>query len=176
MEGLVTTDPASVRHDPRDTTLAQRSFRDILGLFTTGVVLVTARTCDGPAGMTVNSFTSVSLEPRLVALCAAFTSTTWPAIRAVGDFAVSILAGQHEELCRTFSTPGADRFNGRQWTFTPAGHPVPPDGLGWLDCRITAIHPVGDHELVIAEAFEGAVTDRGSPLVFHAGRFTGLLC
>jgi flavin reductase (DIM6/NTAB) family NADH-FMN oxidoreductase RutF len=126
-------------------------------------------------GMTVNSFTSVSLEPPLVALCAAFTSTTWPSIRGAGSFAVTILGDQHEELCRTFSTRGAERFAGRAWARTRAGHPTLPDGLGWLDCRITTIHEVGDHELVIAEAVEGAVTDQGHPLVFHAGRFAGLV-
>lgn len=154
--------------------LAQRSFRDVLGRFTTGVVLITARTPDGPAGMAVNSFTSVSLDPPLVALCAAFSSTTWPSVRAAGSFAVTILGDRHEELCRTFSTRGADRFAGGDWASTRAGHPVLADGLGWLDCRIIEIHPVGDHELVIAEAIEGDVVDTGGPLVFHAGRFTGL--
>lgn len=155
--------------------LAQRPFRNVLGRFTTGVVLVTASTGTGPAGLTVNSFTSVSLEPPLVALCAAYASITWPAIRATGGFGVSILGDQHEELCRTFSKRGADRFTGRDWAATPAGHPMPADSLGWLDCRITRIHPAGDHELVIAEAIDGAVTGDGRPLVFQAGRFTSLV-
>lgn len=151
--------------------LENRSFRDILGRFTTGVVLVTASSADGPVGMAVNSFTSVSLDPPLIALCAAFTSTTWPSIRATGSFAVSILGDQHEELCRTFSTRGAERFSGREWSATRSGHPIPADGLGWLDCSISAIHPAGDHELVIAAATDGAVSDAANPLVFHAGRF-----
>ncbi|MEC4020643.1 flavin reductase family protein [Streptomyces sp. H27-D2] len=154
--------------------LEQRSFRDILGRFTTGVVLVTAQTRRGTVGMAVNSFTSVSLDPPLVALCAAYTSTTWPDIREAGSFAVTILGDQHAELCKLFSTKGVDRFSGREWAFTRAGHPIPADGLGWLDCRITTIHPAGDHELVIAEATEGALTDGSGPLVFHAGRLTEL--
>ncbi|MEU6736552.1 flavin reductase family protein [Streptomyces physcomitrii] len=155
--------------------LEQRSFRDILGRFTTGVVLVTAQTKEGPAGMAVNSFTSVSLEPPLVALCAAHTSTTWPAIRETGGFAVTILGDQHADLCRLFATHGAERFAGRQWGLTSAGHPLPADGLGWLDCRITDIHPAGDHELVVAETVAGALTDSAGPLVFHAGRFRELI-
>ncbi|WP_103502563.1 MULTISPECIES: flavin reductase family protein [unclassified Streptomyces] len=151
-----------------------RSFRDILGQFTTGVVLVTADTAEGPRGMAVNSFTSVSLSPPLVALCAADTSSTWPAIRDAGAFAVTILGDRHAELCRLFSQKGADRFAAGEWTTTRAGHPIPADGLGWLDCRITAVHAAGDHELVIAEALEGAVTEHAGPLVFHAGRFTAL--
>lgn len=154
--------------------LEQRSFRDILGRFTTGVVLITADTPDGPKGMAVNSFTSVSLAPPLVALCAADTSSTWPAIRAAGTFAVTILGDGHAELCRLFSTKGADRFAGGGWSTTRAGHPIPTDGLGWLDCRISTLHRAGDHELVIAEALEGALTDQADPLVFHAGRFTAL--
>ncbi|MEG8276577.1 flavin reductase family protein [Streptomyces sp. AHA2] len=154
--------------------LEQRSFRDILGRFTTGVVLVTADTAEGPKGMAVNSFTSVSLTPPLVALCAADTSSTWPAIREHGSFAVTILGDGHADLCRLFSTKGADRFATGRWSSTRAGHPIPADGLGWLDCRISTVHPAGDHELVIAEALEGALTEQAGPLVFHAGRFTAL--
>ncbi|WP_410534776.1 flavin reductase family protein [Streptomyces sp. KL2] len=156
-------------------SLDQRSFRDILGRFATGVVLVTTQTAHGPVGMAVNSFTSVSLDPPLIALCAGRTSTTWPDIRAAGKFAVSILGERHEELCRLFSTPGANRFSGREWARTQAGHPIPADGLGWLDCEITVIHQVGDHELVVASADRGALTDTGRPLVFQAGRFRALV-
>jgi flavin reductase (DIM6/NTAB) family NADH-FMN oxidoreductase RutF len=161
--------------EPVSTSLDQRSFRDILGRFATGVVLVTAQTAHGPVGMAVNSFTSVSLDPPLIALCAGRSSTTWPDIRAAGRFAVSILGEEHGELCRLFSTPGADRFAGREWAHTRAGHPIPADGLGWLDCEISVIHPAGDHELVVASADRGALTDTGRPLVFHAGRFRALV-
>ncbi|WP_035805224.1 flavin reductase family protein [Kitasatospora mediocidica] len=155
--------------------LSQSSFRTILGRFTTGVVLVTTTTPNGPVGMAVNSFTSVSLEPPLIALCAALTSTTWPSIRETGGFAVSILGEQHEDLCRVFSTRGADRFSGGDWTSSRDGHPIPADALGWLDCRISTIHPAGDHELVIATAADGAVADAAGPLVFHGGRFRELI-
>ncbi|MBN0046123.1 flavin reductase family protein [Streptomyces actuosus] len=161
--------------EPVSTSLDQRSFRDILGRFTTGVVLVTAQTAHGPTGMAVNSFTSVSLDPPLVALCAGRTSTTWPAVRAAGGFAVSILGERHADLCRLFSTPGADRFSGHEWARTEAGHPIPADGLGWLDCEISVIHPAGDHELVVASADRGALTGAVRPLVFHAGQFRTLL-
>ncbi|GAA5028134.1 flavin reductase family protein [Streptomyces siamensis] len=164
--------PDAVR--PHRQAMDQREFRNILGRFTTGVVLVTAQTADGPAGMAVNSFTSVSLDPPLVALCAAHTSTTWPAVRAAGSFAVTILGGRHAELCRLFSERGADRFAGRDWARSPAGHPIPADGLAWLECRPSVIHPAGDHELVIAAVDGGALSDAADPLVFHAGRLRGL--
>jgi flavin reductase (DIM6/NTAB) family NADH-FMN oxidoreductase RutF len=159
-----------------DLVLGQRSFRDVLGRFPTGVVLVTAATPDGPLGMAMNSFASVSLDPPLIVVCAATTSTTWPGIRAAGGFAVTMLGSEHAGLCRLFSTRGAERFAGREWSTTPAGHPVLADGLAWLDCRISTVHPAGDHELVLALALTGAVVDHRAPLVFHAGRYTALAC
>ncbi|MCH0538733.1 flavin reductase family protein [Streptomyces sp. MUM 203J] len=154
--------------------LEQRSFRDILGQFATGVALITAQTPEGPMGLAVNSFTSVSLDPPLVALCTAHTSTTWPSIRASGRFAVTILGDQHAELCRTFSTRAVNRFSGRNWAQSYAGHPIAADGLAWLDCEISQIHPAGDHSLVIAQVTAGALTGQIGPLVFHAGRFAAL--
>ena len=154
--------------------LTTRSFRDVLGRFTTGVVLVTAQTDDGPVGMAANSFTSVSLEPPLIALCAAHTSSTWSVIRAEGGFAVTILGDAHQEVCRAFAARGADRFAGRDWEQSPSGHPLLPDGLAWLDCEITALHQAGDHELVIARATFWTLAEDGDPLVFHSGRYTRL--
>ncbi|MEU3950516.1 flavin reductase family protein [Streptomyces sp. NPDC029526] len=156
------------------TQLTQRSFRDLLGRFATGVVLVTAESDRGPVGMTANSFTSVSLDPPLIALCAANTSTTWPAIRTTGSFAVTILSEEHEAVCRAFAARGVDRFAGREWVRTPAGHPLLADGLGWLDCRIGTIHQAGDHELVVAGAVEWSAVEDGSPLIFHSGRYARL--
>jgi 3-hydroxy-9,10-secoandrosta-1,3,5(10)-triene-9,17-dione monooxygenase reductase component len=157
--------------------LDQRTFRDVLGHIATGVVLVTARTRQGQAGMTVNAFMSVSLDPPLVALGAADSSITWPAIRAVGGFAVAVLGDQHEELCRVFATRGAPRFaEPGEWARTRQGHPVPRDALAWLDCRIAQIHHAGDHELVVAKALAGAIGEasHGQPLIFHTGRFAAL--
>jgi 3-hydroxy-9,10-secoandrosta-1,3,5(10)-triene-9,17-dione monooxygenase reductase component len=154
--------------------LTQRSFRDVLGRFGTGVVLVTAQSDAGPFGMAVNSFTSVSLDPPLIAFCAALTSTTWPAIRATGGCAITILSDTQEEVCRTFAARGADRFTGLRWARTPAGHPVTADGLGWLDCRIRTVQVEGDHELVIAEALDWSTGADARPLIFHSGRYASL--
>lgn len=154
--------------------LTQRSFRDVLGRFGTGVVLVTAQSAEGPRGMAVNSFTSVSLDPPLIAFCAALTSTTWPAIRATGGCAITILSDEQEDVCRTFSARGVDRFVGHRWASTAAGHPVMADGLGWLDCRIRTVQTEGDHELVIAEALDWSTGADARPLIFQSGRFASL--
>lgn len=150
----------------------QRSFRDVMGRFTTGVVLITSATPDGPVGMAANSFTSVSLDPPLVSFGAALTSSTWPLLRAADGFAVSILREDHEQLSRRFSARGVDRFDGTAWERSPAGHPIVPDGLGWLDCVVEVVHPAGDHDLVIARALDWQPSGGGAPLVFHAGRYT----
>lgn len=154
--------------------LTQRSFRDVLGCFSTGVVLVTAEHDGAPVGMAVNSFTSVSLDPPLIAFCVALTSTTWPLIRATGGFAITILSDTQEEVCRVFSAHGADRFANGEWDRTPAGRAVTADGLGWLDCRIRTVQVEGDHELVIAEALDWSIGVRAKPLIFHSGRFASL--
>lgn len=154
--------------------LTSRSFRDVLGRFPTGVVLLTAGTGDGPVGMAANSFTSVSLDPPLVAVCAAESSTTWPAIRAHGAFAITILGDRHGDICATFATKGADRFSGITWEKSPGGHPLLRGGLGWLDCEIDTIHPAGDHELVVARATCWSLAHDARPLVFHSGRYTRL--
>ncbi|HEY3465125.1 MAG TPA: flavin reductase family protein [Amycolatopsis sp.] len=157
-----------------ERVLTEQSFRAVLGRFSTGVVLVTAQTPEGPVGVAANSFTSVSLDPPLVALCAAHTSTTWPSIRAADGFAVTILRDVHEEVCRVFATRGADRFSGRDWVHTPSGHPTLPDGLGWLDCRIEQLVTAGDHEMVVARALDWSLPNEGEPLIFHSGRYARL--
>ncbi|MGY1670571.1 flavin reductase family protein [Geodermatophilus sp. SYSU D00710] len=148
------------------------AFRRILGRFPTGVVVVSASVGGRPVGMAVNSFTSVSLEPPLVCFCAAHSSTTWPDLRRAGGCTVSILASGHEDLARLFARRGADRYGDRDaWTTSPGGHPLLADALGWLDCATVAVHPAGDHDLVLGRVVDGGAAD-GDPLVFAAGRFT----
>src|ERR671923_2659895 len=84
-------------------------FRTILGHFATGVTIVTGHGADGPFGLAANSFTSVSLEPPLVLVCMAHTSSTWPSIRASGRFAVNILGEHQEEESRRFGAKTGDR-------------------------------------------------------------------
>ena len=108
----------------------QRSFRDNLGQFATGVELGTADTGDGLVGMTVNSFTSVSLDPSLVAFCSMAGSETWKKLREVGSFAVTMLRSHQRDVSSLFAHSGADKFGGLEWTRTPAGHPILPDSLG----------------------------------------------
>src|SRR6266404_4356791 len=86
-------------------------FRKTLGHFPTGVAVVTAMCDGGPTGMAVGTFTSVSLDPPLVAFLPAKSSTTFPKIERAGSFCVNVLAADQEAFCRTFATKGADRFS-----------------------------------------------------------------
>lgn len=160
--------------DPAD----QRAYRDLLGGYVTGVVLVTALADGMPVGVAVNSFTSVSLDPPLVAFCAAHSSATWPGIRDTGAFAVSILREDQEPISRVFARRGADRFAdpAARGTFdvAPSGIPVVRGSLGWLDCTIAALHDAGDHELVVARVTAMSRPGAGSPLLYFRGGYARL--
>lgn len=149
-------------------------FRNVLGHYVTGVVVVASVRDGRQHGITVNSFTSVSLDPPLVAFCAAHSSGTWPAIRAAGRFAVSVLASSQREVCSLFAAKGVDRFAAVPWTPGSTGQPVLDDAIAWLECRIDAIHPAGDHDLVVGEVLDFGARD-GSPLVFFQSGFAGLV-
>jgi 3-hydroxy-9,10-secoandrosta-1,3,5(10)-triene-9,17-dione monooxygenase reductase component len=148
--------------------------RRVMGHFATGVAVVAAIHDDRPHGMAVNSFTSVSLRPPMVAFCAGHTSTTWPWLRRAGRFAVSVLAEGQERLGNAFGTAGADRFAESGWTRSPQGEPLVPGAVAWLDCTIVRVLPIGDHDLVVGEVGTVGLGDRSSPLVFFRGGFVRL--
>jgi flavin reductase (DIM6/NTAB) family NADH-FMN oxidoreductase RutF len=133
------------------------------------------RAADGagePAGLVVNSFTSVSLDPPLVGFFPANDSATWALIRAAGAFCVNILAADQEPLARIFARRGVDRFHGVRWRPAPhTGSPVLDGVLGWIDCTLHAAVTTGDHDLALGlvRAAEGGVF--AEPLVFHRSRY-----
>ena len=148
------------------------AFRRVLGHYATGVVVVAAIVDGEPCGLAVNSFTSVSLDPPLVAFCAARSSSTWPRLRTSETFAVSVLSSEQEDVCRLFARKGADRFTGTTWTTSPAGHPVLGKAMAWLDISADRIVPAGDHELVLGRVTALSATDGdAAPLLFFRGAF-----
>lgn len=149
-------------------------FRQVLGHFATGVTVIAAIGEEGPAGLAVNSFTSVSLDPPLVAFCVSHTSSTWPSIRTSGSLCVNILAEDQEEVCRAFAAKGGEKFAGVDWSPSYSGAPVLAGALAWLDCTIEVIHEVGDHVLVVGRVTHLGVADEGRPLVFYRGGYDRL--
>ena len=159
------------RHGRLSTAPTQRELRDAFGLFATGVTVVTAVRPDGiPVGVTANSFTSVSLEPPLLLWCLASGSSATPAFTPGAPFAVHILGHHQLDLALNFARRTHDKFEiERHWRNKPQP-PHLPDALCRFDSRVHAVHPGGDHLIIVGEVL--AIADApGTPLAFHAGRF-----
>ncbi|MBB2912302.1 flavin reductase (DIM6/NTAB) family NADH-FMN oxidoreductase RutF [Streptosporangium becharense] len=162
---------------PHGGATDSRWFRSVLGRFATGVVAITAIDPGSgePCGLAANSFTSVSLEPPLIAFCVAHTSTSWPRLRAARIQTVNVLAEHQQPVCAALAGRGGDKFATLDWTGSPAGNPVIGGTLAWLDCSIEAEHPAGDHVIVVARVHDLGVHGDDGPLVFFQGgygRFT----
>ena len=160
--------PATAHAAP---ALDARSFRDALSRFATGVAFVTAAPDGEPAGLIVNSLTSVSLDPPLVSFSPSRDSFTWSRMRRAGRFGVNVLGRRHEAFVARAAPAGADRFAGIQWEPGFGGVPVLTDALASLDCEIVGEHPAGDHWIVVAQVEEARVWPAAEPLVFFAGGF-----
>jgi 3-hydroxy-9,10-secoandrosta-1,3,5(10)-triene-9,17-dione monooxygenase reductase component len=151
--------------------VSQTVFRDTLGRFASGLVVVAGIDAAGPAGLTCQSFCSVSLDPPLIAVSPSLRSESWRRIEATGSFTVSVLAAHQRQLCLTFGQGGqADKFAAAGWTAAPSGAPYIKDAVAWLDCAIVAVHPAGDHLMVLGEV-QHLATGEGDPLLFHRGGF-----
>ena len=154
----------------------QTEFRRVLGSFATGVTVITAPAAadeSGPAGFACQSFSSLSLDPPLVAFMVGRTSTTWPRIARAGVFCVNVLAAGQGELCRAFARSGTDKFANVTYDPAPAsGSPRLIGALAWIDCAIHAVHTGGDHLIVVGRVDAlGTDDEDGTPLLFHKGRF-----
>ncbi|MDI2099229.1 flavin reductase [Ruicaihuangia caeni] len=153
--------------------LNPNDFRRVLGHYPTGVCVVTAMDPDeGPVGMTIGSFNSVSLEPPLVSFMPIKTSSTFARIRRAGSFCVNVLSADQGDVCRRLARRDAERFNGIPWRLSPAMAPVIDGSLAWIDCRIDAVHEAGDHYIVLGEVTAMDTADNpGAPLLFFQGGY-----
>ena len=147
-------------------------FRRVLGHYPTGVSLVTALDGEGaPLGMVVGSFTSVSMDPALVAYFATVTSRSYAQIRAAGRFCVNVLAADQEPLSRTFASRGSDKFAGLTWHAAPSGSPILDDAVAWIDCETEVVHSAGDHDIVIGRVLDLDVAAPRPSLLFFQGGY-----
>jgi flavin reductase (DIM6/NTAB) family NADH-FMN oxidoreductase RutF len=129
-------------------------FRQVMGHFATGVTIVTARGNAGVVGLTVNSFCSVSLDPPLVLVCIDLKSNTLPAIRESRAFAVNILSEEQENLSRCFATSSEERYRyfcHARYGVAATGSPILEGILGFVDTRLVAEYPGGDHAILVGE-------------------------
>lgn len=147
----------------------------MLGRLPTGVVVVAGGDPEQPSALVVGSFMSVSLEPPLVAVCVAKTSTSWPAIEAGGSFCANVLGEGQEKLAKRFARSGGHKFDGVGWSPAPAtGSPLLDGVAAWIDCRIYERYEAGDHWLVLGEVLQLWHLAESGALVFHSGVFRPL--
>lgn len=148
-----------------------RVFREALGRFATGVTVVTAEGAEGPAGMTVNSFTSVSLDPPLVLWCPARASARHAVFATAPAWSVHVLGAEQLDICLRFTRGGAG-FDGLETGRTALGSPLIPGVAARFDCVAHAVHEAGDHSVLVGRVVQVTVGGPDDhPLVFAAGRF-----
>lgn len=147
-------------------------YRRTLGSYPTGVVIITGDTPDGPVGLAIGSFTSVSLDPPLVGFLPDKGSSSWPRIHGTGAFCVNVLAADQLDVCKAFASKGGDKYASVTWRTAATGSPVLDGVLAWIDCRIDRVDEAGDHWFVLGRIEELAVErDDVGPLLFFRGAY-----
>lgn len=161
-------------NQPQQQLIDQRRLRDALGDFATGVTVVTARGADGaPAGVTINSFASVSLDPPLVLWSLGLHSPSLAVFESCGRYVINILAADQEELSQRFAQSQSDRFAGIDLKVGAGGTAILPGCCAWFECRNEIRYPGGDH-LIFVGHVENFQREEKAPLVFHGGRYRAL--
>lgn len=146
-------------------------FRNVLGHFPTGVTAVTAVNNGNPVGMAIGSFTSVSLEPPLVAFLPGKESGSWKEIRESGSFCVNVMGQDQMEVCGVMASRADDKFADVEWSPAGSGSPIISGSIAYIDCDIEMVHDGGDHDIVIGRVLKLEVMDSKSPLVFFQGNY-----
>ena len=135
-------------------------FRETLGHYPTGVAVVTAVAEDGnPAGMVVGTFSSVSLDPPLIAFFPATSSGCFAHVRTAAAFCINVLASNQEALCRRLATGGAGKFDGVRWRSGPLGSPILEGAVSWIECTFEDIREAGDLPGRVRAVLAGWVAD-----------------
>ncbi len=152
-----------------------RALRNALGRFATGVAIVTALDPDGhPIGLTVNSFSAVSLEPALVLWCLDNRSHSVAAFNQASHHVINILAADQEDLSNRFATWPTDRFAGLPWQAGAGGAPVFPGCCATFEVANETRHAGGDHTIYIGRVERFTEAPALAPLLFHAGQYRKL--
>jgi len=147
-------------------------FRTALGMFATGVTIVTARTATGELiGLTANSFNSVSLDPPLVLWSLARAAGSMPAFSTGSHYAINILAAGQKDLAERFALKGADRWAGVAFTEGSGGSPLLAGAAATFECFNRSRYEEGDHVIFVGEVERCSHRAGASPLLFHGGRF-----
>lgn len=158
-------------------TIEPQSFKDVLSHWATGVTVVTTRHAATPVGMTVSSFTGVSLQPAQILICVNHQAQTHAAIVESGFFAVNLLASHQVEWGMRFAgqLPSvSDRFAGIIWSTAQTGAPILPCVVGWMDCLVSQTFSASDHTIFLGAVIACALCTDDSPLLYYHRRWRGL--
>jgi flavin reductase len=173
--------PDSIHPSGTDRSMKDpgRELRQLMSRFVTGVTVVAARDPGNgePHGLTANSVCSVSLDPPLVLVCVSNRARTHAVIARARSFSVSVLCEGQEAVSRRFAEPaGVSRFDGVEYRVGATGAPILSGALAWLECRLWASYPGGDHTIYVGEVVGlGGSDGRRAPLVFYRGRYDAVL-
>jgi flavin reductase (DIM6/NTAB) family NADH-FMN oxidoreductase RutF len=149
-------------------------FRQCLGRFATGVTVITCSDSAGhPCGITVNSFSSVSLEPPLILWNIAKVSHSLDAYLGAKDFVVNVLSSEQQDVSAHFARSDHTRFDGITYSLSAGGVPVLPDTIATLECHTREIHDCGDHHIIVGQVASYSSSD-GDPLLFYGGAYRQL--
>lgn len=153
-------------------TIDAATFRDVLGHYPTGVVVVTGRSQTGDLlAMVVGTFTSVSLDPPLVAFLPMTGSKTFQALRQCESLCINVLTGEQEQVGRAIASRWENKFEGIDWFPSPSGDPILADSLAWLDVRLAETIEAGDHLIALCRVMNLGVHNPVTPLLFFQGGY-----
>jgi flavin reductase (DIM6/NTAB) family NADH-FMN oxidoreductase RutF len=159
------------------TVIDPSIFRNVMGHYPTGVVVVTGRDPDGEVlAMVVGTFSSVSMEPPLVSFMPMKTSRTFEKMRDCESLCINILGGEQEDIVLTVAQRWQNKLDGIDWFPSPSGDPVLADSVAWIDTRIRDTVEAGDHWIALCEVCDLAVTNPVSPLIFFQGGYGSFVC
>lgn len=147
-----------------------------MGHFPTGVTIVTGLIDGHPWGVTIGSFTSVSLDPPLVGFLPMQSTVTWQQIAESGRFCVNVLGIDQADACWRFAKPPEEsRFDGVSWKHSDQGMPVIEGTIAWIDCSVEQVYEMGDHLFVLGRVIDLNVWDgpEPAPLLFFRGQLGG---
>ena len=156
------------------TAVTSEEFRRACGRFATGVTIASVIDCQGtPHGLTVSSFTSVSLDPPLILICLGHAVSVIDAFRSASYFGINVLSENQRDLSERFARKGEDRFTGVAWERGETGVPLIPGVLAAIECAVERRVTAGDHDIFIGEMVASRVTE-GEPLIHYASRYRQL--
>jgi len=163
----------SVRpHKAQPPSFSNAEFRAALGMFATGVTIVTGCAPDGSlVGLTANSFNSVSMNPPLVLWSLARTAGSMAAFSAGSHYAINILSAEQQDLARQFAAQGVDRFAGVRYHRGVAGAPLIDGAAASFECFNRSRYEEGDHVIFVGEVERCSTQTGASPLLYHGGKF-----